>query len=173
MPRKIPKKITKSYLENAALYYLQRYATSSANFRKVMMRKVQKSCRHHGGVAEDFAPLVDDLVSRYLSSGLLNDASYAQARATTLRRQGRSKQAIQARLAVKGLGRADTEAALAGEDEEAEFRAALHLAKKKKLGPFRLHPADPKKEMAAMGRAGFSYEIARRVLEYREDDLSG
>lgn len=173
MARKIPKKISKSYLENAALYYLQRYATSAANFRKVMMRKVQRSCKHHGQDAGDFAPLVDDLVRRYIASGLLNDKTFAQAKTATLRRQGQSKQAIHAKLQAKGLSQADIGDALAVADEEktdAEFEAALHLAKKKKLGPFRARDADPKKEMAVLGRAGYSYEIARRVLDYKEEE---
>jgi regulatory protein len=171
-PRKIPKKISKTYLENAALYYLQRYATSAANLKKVLMRKVQRSARHHGQEAEEFVPLVDDLVKRYISSGLLNDASFAQAKTATLRRQGKSQKMIHVKLQAKGLGKADIDAALATVDEsaEAEFEAALALARKKKLGPFRAKPADPKKEMAAMGRAGFSYDVAKRALSYKEDE---
>jgi len=174
--RKTPRKISKSYLENAGLYYLQRYATSAANFRRVMMRKVEKSCRHHQQDAAQFVPLVDDLVARYISSGLLNDASYAQAKTATLRRQGKSKQMIHAKLQVKGLAKAAITDALekTDTDADAEFNAALSLAKKKKLGPFRKKPLtdkkDSQKEMAAMGRAGFSFDVARRALEYKEED---
>ena len=171
-PRKVPKKITGSYLENAALYYLQRYASSTENFRRVMMRKIERSCRHHGDTAADFAPVVEDLIARYVATGLLNDETFARARAATLRRQGRSRQAIQAKMAAKGLPPAAIAAALATVDEDApdaELHAAQKLAQKKKLGPWRTRPVtDPKdlqKEMAAMARAGFSYDIARRVLE--------
>jgi regulatory protein len=172
MDKKVPKKITKSYLENASLYYLQRYATSAANLRRVLMRKVRKSCQHHGQDEADFVPLVDDLITPYAASGLLDDAVYARAKTSTLRRQGRSKQAIQAKLQVKGLTRGQIETALGeiDEDEDAELKAAILHAQKNKLGAFRAKPADPKKEMAAMGRAGFSFDVARRALDYKEEE---
>ena len=36
-----PRKVTPKNLDNAALYYLSRYATSAENLRRVMMRKIQ------------------------------------------------------------------------------------------------------------------------------------
>jgi len=174
--RKAPKKISKKYLENAALYYLQRYATSAENLRRVMMRKVRKSCAFHQVPAEDFAPLVDELVTRYMAVGLVDDAVFARARVASLRRQGHSSQAIAARLQAKGLSKSQIESALRLVDEDhedPEMTAALACARRKKLGPWRKTPlTDPKgrqKELAALGRAGFSYEIARRALDYRED----
>jgi len=75
--RKSPKKISKKYLENAALYYLQRYASSTENLRRVLMRKVKRSCAFHQVPAEDFAPMVDELITRYISVGLINDMIFA------------------------------------------------------------------------------------------------
>lgn len=176
--QKQPRKISAKYLENAALYYLQRYASSSENLRKVLTRKVQKSCTFHKVEADEFYPVIDKLILRYISSGLLNDTAYAEGRVASLRRQGLSKQGIAAKLQVKGLKRAEIEKALAEVDaekgENAELQAALTLARKKKIGRFRTKPdADIKlrqKELAAMGRAGFSYETARQALDYREED---
>ncbi len=171
--RKSPKKISKTYLENAALYYLQRYATSAENLKRVLMRKVKRSCAFHQVDAEDFAPLVDELVARYMSVGLVDDTVFARARVTSLRRQGHSKQAILARLQAKGLSKSQIEAALKLVDEEhddPEITAALAHAKRKKLGPWRKKPQDAQKELAAMGRAGFSYEVARRALANTEED---
>lgn len=176
MDKKTPKKISKTYLENAALYYLQRYATSAENLKRVLMRKVKKSCAFHQVPPEDFAPLVDDLVARYTASGLLDDAVFARARVMSLRRQGLSKQAIVAKLQIKGLSKSQIENALRLVDEDhedPEMAAALACARRKKLGPWRKAPlTDPKdrqKELAALGRAGFSYETARRALDFEED----
>lgn len=172
-----PKRISRQYLENAALYYLQRYATSAENLRRVLARKVKRSCAFHKLPEDEFHPMIEDLIKRYLSSGLLNDKGFAEARAATLRRQGKSRRAIEAKLQVKGLSKADIALALskAGDDDAAELTAALAHAKKKKLGRFRTRPLkDPKdaqKEMAAMARAGFSYEVARKALEYAGEEL--
>lgn len=181
--RKAPRKISPQYLENAALYYLQRYATSVENFRRVMTRKIRRSCTFHKTEPEAFLPLVEDLIARYLRAGLLNDKGFAEARVSSLRRKGLSKKAIHAKLQAKGLGTAAIETALGtvdaartvdDEDRSPEMTAALTFARKKRLGPFRKQPtADIKqrqKELAAMGRAGFSYEIARAALEYPDDE---
>ncbi|MEZ0262746.1 MAG: regulatory protein RecX [Alphaproteobacteria bacterium] len=172
---KSPRKISRQYLENAALYYLQRYATSAANFRRVMKRKIDRSCTFHKVSAEEFYPVLDEMIARYERAGLLNDGGFAVARVSSLRRQGRSKQAITAKLQAKGLGREVIAAALSGVDgEDAELTAAREFARRKKLGPWRKKPlADPKdaqKEMAAMGRAGYSFELARQVLGAAIDD---
>lgn len=172
-----PRRISGKYLENAALYYLQRYATSAENLRRVLARKVKRSCAFHKVPEDEFHPLIDDLIRRYQSSGLLNDKGFAEAKAATLRRQGKSRRAIEAKLKEKGLGRADIETAIeksGGEDED-DFKAACAFAKKKKLGPWRVNPLkDPKdarKEMAALARAGFSYDTARRTLAYKGEDI--
>jgi regulatory protein len=173
-PAKQPRKITGRYLENAALYYLQRYATSADNLRRVLTRKIKRSCTFHGDNPEDFTPLVEQLIERYIRSGLLNDKGFAEARVAALRRQGRSAQAIIAKLQAKGLSKSDIEQALAADDSEkedgAEMQAALALARKKKLGVFNpTPPTDPKakqKELAAMARAGFSFDVAKRAMEY-------
>ncbi len=115
--------------------------------------------------------LVDALVLRYASVGLIDDTVFARARVTSLRRQGHSRQAIFAKLQAKGLSRPQIETALATSDEDntdPELTAALAHARRKKLGPWRKKPQNAQKELAAMGRAGFSYEVARRALETTE-----
>lgn len=187
--KRVPRKIDARYLENAALYYLQRYASSSQNLRNILARKIQRSCAHHGQSPDDFLPLLDQMIARYQQAGLLNDEIYAQARVSSLRRQGLSRQAIGQKLAQKGLSPADIAAALrhvdasaadiAGDDHDdthaRELAAARIMAKRKRIGPWRRKPlADPKdaqKEMAALARAGFSYDICRRALEALEDDM--
>ena len=174
--KKVPRKISAQYLENAALFYLQRYASSAANLRRVLLRKINRSCKFHDVPAAPFTPLVDGLLTRYIAVGLLNDESYARAKAQTLRRAGKSRQAIHAKLAIKGLSTAQIEDALHIADEEsdnAELTAAQRHAKKKRIGIYRTDgltqdPALKQKELAVLARAGFSYEIARKAL-YEEN----
>ena len=79
--RRCPRKATDTSLGNAALHYLGRYATSSWNLRRVLMRKVERSARFHGTDREAGAAVVDRLIARYEDSGLLDDGAYAEARA--------------------------------------------------------------------------------------------
>lgn len=171
---KIPRKITPKYLENAALFYLQKYASSSGNLRRVLMNKVRRSCKFHETDVEPSIQQVDDLIARYERSGLLNDKQYAEVKVKSLRRRGLSRRAVLEKLQIKGLSPAQIKNALAeteeenSEDEDPEFTAALALARRKKLGPFRKESGRAdfmKKDMAALGRAGFSFEIARKVIK--------
>lgn len=166
---KQPKKISARYLENAALYYLQRYATSAKNLKTVLCRKIDRSCAFHKTDPAEFYGLVDKLVERYKASGLLNDAVFARAKTTTLRRKGESKRAIEAKLSQKGLAKDDIAKAFTevDENEDAEFEAAVAFVKRKKLGIGR---KDPQKEMAAMARAGFSFEVAKKALAFEGDE---
>ena len=55
----VPKKITPEYLKNSSLYYLSRFSTSSANLKRVMMRKVERSANYHGTDPEDGQVLIE------------------------------------------------------------------------------------------------------------------
>jgi regulatory protein len=169
--KKPPKKITADYLHNSGLYYLQRFPASTGHFRTVMMRKVDKSCRHHTTQnREDCAALVDALVAKFVDMGLLNDEGYSRGMVTSLRRRGLSGRAIQAKLSAKGLKRDQIEQALAEHADdrpsgEVDLIAALRLARRKKLGPFSTKdPATGEKDLATLARAGFGYDIASRVI---------
>jgi regulatory protein len=56
--------------------------------------------------------------------------------------------------------------------DELDLEAALTLVKKKKIGflrPEELRKDFYKKDLAVLGRAGFSFEIAKRALNGEED----
>jgi len=73
--RKKPRKVTAESLERAALHYLERYASSAVNLRRVLMRRVLRAAEAHGSEPADGAALVDALVARVRQGGLLDDAT--------------------------------------------------------------------------------------------------
>lgn len=170
---KAPKAITAEGLERSALHYLERYATSARNLTRMLMRRVDRSCRHHGEEPERYAGLVDDLVARYVASGLLDDGRYAQAKAATLRRRGASGRAIAAKLIAKGVPREAVAPALEATEVD-DAAAARNLARRKRIGPFRRGERAPfrDKDMQAMARAGFSYEIVRALIDAEDGEMA-
>ena len=173
------KKITPTYLHNAGLYYLQRYAASSSHFRQVMLRKVKKSCAHHPEQDYDTcAAMVEDIIEKFVETGLINDDLYTRGVVNTLRRQGKSTRAVHAKLRSKGVPADLIDSHLREYSQEhhddaaqAELHAALILARRKKLGPFRKNnDSDRKKELAALARAGYPYDIAKKVIDYTQED---
>ena len=178
--RRIPD-VSPGALEQAAFAYLERYASSAENLRRVLMRRVERAARAEAITRDEGRPRSEAVIARLEARRLLDDAAYAEARARSLSRQGRSQAGIIRRLAMKGVDAETVEAAVGAviEDGHSDLRAACVLARKRRLGPFR--PKAERRErrardMAALGRAGFSFEIARRVvdaesIEAIEDEL--
>lgn len=177
--RRAPKKITASYLHNAGLYYLERFAASKKHFKTVMLRKVKRSCMHHTEQNyEDCVKMVDDLADKFEKCGLLNDQLYTDSLTSSLRRKGLSRSGIISKMIHKGISKEQTIQALEKLDcenhentEEAEKAAALKLARKKKIGPFFIgDEQNIKKSLGVLARAGFSYNIAIEIVNMSLED---
>lgn len=166
-----PRKATAAYLRNSALHYLDRYAASAAHLRRLLSLKVARSARGHGTDPAAGQSTVDGLIAEFLDSGLLDDVRYARERTRGLHRRGASARAIRGRLAARGVDKAvidDALARLRDEAAEPELAAALTFARKRRLGPYR--PAggraqERERDLARLGRQGFGYGTARRVID--------
>ncbi|MHA1598149.1 MAG: regulatory protein RecX [Alphaproteobacteria bacterium] len=169
--KKKPRKATATSLENAALYYLERFATSSENLRRVLMRRVDRSVRHHDTDRDEGAGFVDDLIGRYVDCGLLDDTAYGRTQAASMNRRGKSMRAIRVWLMQKRVATDAIDAALqtlADVTPSPDLAAAVAYARKRRLGPWRTREKDEserEKELAALARSGFSYSIAQRIVE--------
>ena len=170
-PPRRPKPVTAEALEASALFYLERFASSSANLRRVLMRRVRRSAELPGTDAEAGKRLVDALIERFLRTGLLDDRAYAEAKSASLHRRGASSRAIAARLADKGVERTLIETVLRDPDDETrpggDLAAAAALVRRRRLGPYRDPAAREQyrqKDLGALARAGFGQALAQRVL---------
>jgi regulatory protein len=170
-----PKPATPERLERVALFHLERFASSAANLRRVLMRRVLRSAQVHGTDPAAGAAAVEALIQRFLGAGMLDDKVYAEARAARLHRRGASARKIAASLAEKGIDRDLIETTLDEDDSESghtarpggDLTAAAALARRRRLGPYR--PPDKRaefrqKDMGTFARAGFGRSIAERVL---------
>jgi len=159
--RKAYKKLSESYLRNSSLYYLQRHPTSVANFLTVMDRKMARSLKSHPDQeVESFRKYLREvLVPDFTRAGFLNDEVYAKALTGSLQRRGLPKRAIAMKLKMKGL-----EAPAATDEDPSDLETAVIFARRKKLGPFATKERDPQKDLAALARAGFSYDVCKKVM---------
>ncbi len=173
--RRGPEPATARRLEQAALNYLERFASSSANLQRVLLRRVERAVRAHGGDRREGERLVAAIVARYVAASLLDDQSHAAQQAASLRRRGASRYAIRGRLARRGVDAALSAAALARVDTDAgdgELAAACAFVRRRRLGPLRppaARAAHRQKDLAALARAGFALALARRVLAAEDD----
>ena len=169
--RRLPKPATATRLEKAALAHINRYATSAANLRNVLLRRVERSIRLHDTDRGEATEWVDAIIAKLVDRRLLDDTAYARGRANSLHRSGASRRKIAGMLRQKGVGRDDTDAALAAladEYEDSDMVAACNYARRRRLGPYRLPEAREERrerDLAALARAGFGYDTARRVVD--------
>lgn len=170
-----PRKVSPSYLENSAAHYLGRFASSSANLRRVMMQKIHRSASQHGTDVEEAEKWLNTVIEKFERLGYLDDTAFAQMRARGLHARGTPLKGIRFKLKQQGVGDDDIDAALTHLEAENETRdldwdAAVKLARRRRLGPYRTDdPAMRKerreKDMGALARAGFGYDIAQRIID--------
>ena len=173
---------TRAKLHEAALAHLARFSASEAGLVRVLDRRIDRWLRRAAAEAPgqeppDAAPsraAAREVARALVQSGVVDDAAYAQGRARSLTRAGRSRRAIGAHLSMKGVPKEVAQAALP--EPEAELAAALAYARRRRLGPFRKEQpegADPaelrRKEAGAMARAGFPQPVAMQALRMDRD----
>ena len=167
-PKRPPRPLTPAVLEELALAYVARFATSAAKLERYLQRKL----RERGWDEEaDEEPDLAALVARYVERGYVDDAAYAKARAGDLLRRGYGANRVRQALGQAGIGESVRDQVAPG--EAAKRRAALHLARKRGFGPFALQPADREKRekhVAAMLRAGHTFDHTRAVLDAQDED---
>lgn len=181
--KKPPKPITESYLRNVALWYMERYASSAANLKAVLMRRVRLSSAYHGSDPVEGAEMVDAVVQRYIEAGILNDRLFAETRVRSLVSRGTSTKMIRRKLMEKGVSSEDIDAALAEvvDQENGELASAARYAKRRRIGPFRLpekREDNRDRDMAALARQGFGFGIAAKIVdaespEALEEEIEG
>ena len=158
--RRNPRPLDAPRLEELALAYVARFATSAAKLEGYLRRKL----RERGWDGEGAAP-VAEIVARFVAAGYIDDAVFARARTGSLLRRGYGVRRIGQALDAAGIAedvRAEVRAAPAE-----QRRAALALARKRRIGPFGPDGADralQEKQLAAMLRAGHPLDSARELV---------
>lgn len=166
-------------LQDAALTYLARYAATEAGLLRVLERRIDRWARLAQTAEADRETIAAQtaeakqaargVVARLAAAGAVNDAAFTESRARSLVRAGRSRRAIGAHLAAKGVS-AETQRRILPEDAtDTELAAALVLARRRRIGPFRAgDPPDAagrRRELAIFARAGFPQSVATRALD--------
>lgn len=178
-PKRPPPPMTRARLRQIAEDYVSRFGGPSSNLRRVLKRHIDKAARAHQeepDLTRGWQREVDAIVEEFLRAGALDDARYAQNAAQSLAQRGVAPRAVAYRLQQKGIQQDDIRHALAdlGEPRQVEWQAALQLARRRRLGPYR--PAEDRKERrqkdaAVLARAGFAPSVAFKIVDLDPDEL--
>lgn len=153
--------LNEAKLQELALSYVGRFATTRAKLRAYLSRKLRE--RGWSGEREpDLAALAD----RFASQGYIDDAAYALSKAQGLTARGYGERRVIEKLRVAGVEEGDRLEAHDHSQREA-VSAALRFAERRKIGPFAQEMARDRierdKAIAAMVRAGHSFGLARAI----------
>jgi regulatory protein len=177
--RKTVKPITAKYLQNAATFYLERYPSTAEGLRLVLDRRVRKAELADAPLFDNLMQTNDGKVANFVAAGVIDDRAFAQTRARALHRRGTSTRLTRQKLSFAGVDGDTLDKAMEGLDQELdtdpkqrEWQAAVALARRRRLGPFRQKDRKEHRDrdLAAMARGGFEYQLARKVIDATDPD---
>lgn len=151
--------ITYKRLKNIALFYLERYDTTAEKLKTVLLRRIQKNIPQDEPIPAEVYQWIQQIVSDCQNFGYVNDSRYAGNLVRHLTEQGKSTRFIRQKLSMAGVDEQIIQAVLTSCND---YESAQIFARKRRLG------TDYQKDMAKLARAGFSYEIAKKVLNKEE-----
>ena len=159
--RRPPRPLDAARLDELALTYVARFATTAARLEAYLRRKLAERGWDGPAPADPAA-----VAARCVQAGYVDDAAYARMKQGSLLRRGYGPRRVAQALALAGV--ADDVRQDMPDCAADARRAALALAAKRRFGPF--GPALPdrptrEKQIAAMLRAGHALDTARRLVE--------
>lgn len=168
------KRITEKRLYNITLAYLSRFDASAGKVRAMLTRRLMKARLAEEEIPPDAPRWIENVILKMQSLGYIDDARYAENQIRILSRQGKSGRFIAQKLSRDGID-ADMLQTLTETNETTDLDRARRFVLRKKMGPYRspdMRADYRRKDLAALARAGFSYDVACRALETEPDDTS-
>ncbi|MGB1469818.1 MAG: regulatory protein RecX [Candidatus Puniceispirillaceae bacterium] len=159
----------KKRLNNKALHYLGRYASTTARLRQVLQKFAKRKLET--AEPEDIEEAIEAVIADCQKFGYIDDRNFIDSRIRAGRNAGRSERQITQKLLQAGIDREMAQASLNAHREgyaRAEWLAALVHIRKKRLGCYgkghKLSPEAYQKQMARLARAGFGLDIIKQIL---------
>lgn len=172
------KNISTSFFYNYSLFYLEKWDNSEEGLRNALKKKLFRLAKEDPEIIYDNClNFIEEAISKIKTQGLINDKYYAQRLFEREKNKGSSNRKIETKLFQKGISPEIAKQILKENDQTSdELSRAVIFAKKNKLGIYNRKETDKQKQLAKMGRNGFSFEIANRVINMSQadfEDLTG
>lgn len=169
-----PRPIDAAQLQELAVGYAARYATTAAKLRRYLQRKLGERVWTPETPAD-----IEGLVARIVTLGYVDDRVYAASKQRDLTARGFGAGRVKGALNAAGVSRDDIAAALTPDDDAPAdpYAPAIAFARRRRFGPFAREgtvadPARRSRELAAMARAGHDFSVAKRVLAAADEDAA-
>ena len=143
--------------------YLSKFDASKKNLKDVLKRKIFK-LKNNSSEKKILFDSIESILNKLEKNNFINDNRYLLSKINYLSQSGKSIKYISNYLLKKGIDKQDIENGINkfnNDNLNWEIDSAQLFAKKKKL----LESDEIyEKKLAKMARAGFSYEICKKIL---------
>ena len=146
-----------------AVDYLSKYDSSKKNLSNVLKRKIFR-LNIKGYEKSKLINNLDTIILKLEKNQLIDDQKYTNSKILSLSRAGKSKNYISNYLIKKGINKIEIQDNLKKFKEinnDWQLTSAKLFAKKKRLLESNL---SYEKKLAKMARAGFSYDICKKII---------
>jgi regulatory protein len=158
-------------LEELALRYAGRYATTRAKLVRYLQRKLRER-----GWSGDEPPQLDAVAARFAQLGYVDDRAYALAKEASHSARGLGRRRLSAALRSDGVEEEQARDALELAASKS-LESALRLAERRRLGPYATSspgsPREREKAIATLIRGGHAFDMARSIVDLSPGDEAG
>ena len=170
------KPVEKQRVREQALRYLDRFAATTDKLKRHLFTKNYKAMAQHSQDEEQVRQIIEEVIESLVKAGLMDDQQYADAKARSLSRQGKSTRHIRQKLQSMGLKDRQADHALTELSEVEGYTDLIGAAKylrKRRFGPYKdENTRDERrdKELSALMRNGYSFDISNKILSLHTVD---
>ena len=164
-------------LRDLAYAYIEKYNPSKQQLKIYLLKKYLNKLNNSRS-KKDLTKIIDEVLINLEKNKFINDELYSDSKARMLLRRGYSINKINQSLRQKGIKSEFNNKSIdkIKEDKiEPDFVSALKLCKRRRIGAIRPNANRElfyKKDMGILARAGFSFEMSKRVLDLEVDEFN-
>ena len=164
-------------LRDLAYSYLEKYSPSKQQLKVYLLKKYLTKIKGTKS-RKEVSLIIEEIISKLEKNKILNDEMYSDSKARMFLRRGYSLNKINQSLRNKGIENKFIKQSIdkIKEDNiEPDFNSALKLCKRRRIGPIRPDANREiyyKKDMGILARAGFSFDLSKRVLNLEKKEFN-
>ena len=152
-------------IKKYAINYLSKYDSSKKNLKRILRNKINRLSLSNDEKAYLYKCL-NNIVFELEEKNIINDSNFTDNKIYNFSSQGKSKRFILNYLIFKGIEKQLVDERFEQfelDNEDWEYESAKKFIKKKKLNLSNLD--EKQKNLEKMARAGFSYNIAKKIFD--------
>jgi len=157
-------------IRNFAYTYLEKYSPSKQQLRTYLFKKIVKKGQNISSKKEIFN-LIDTVILSLEEQKFISDKYYSDRKSKAFLKKGYSLNKIRYNLIKKGIDDKYIKSSISKireNESDPDFFSAIKMCKRRRIGACRDENNRTlfyKKDISILARAGFSYEVAKKVLE--------